>query len=78
MKKEYCNEDVINEVSEAIDTPKFMIKKIEQHWHKYVQRVISSGTFENVRIPYLISVEFNKKKMDAINYSKAKNVSKQQ
>lgn len=72
MKKDFCNDDVINEVSEVVDTPKFLIKKIEQHWHKYVQRVISSGSFENVRVPYLIKVEFNKKKMDALNYSKAK------
>jgi hypothetical protein len=78
MKEEFCNNDVINEVSEKMDVPKFLLKKIESHWHSYVQRVISSGNFENVRIPYLVTFEFNKKKMDAINYSKAKNVNKQQ
>jgi hypothetical protein len=78
MKEEFCNNDVINEVSEKMDVPKFLLKKIESHWHSYVQRVISSGNFENVRIPYLVTFEFNKKKMDAINYSKAKKVNKQQ
>ena len=76
MKGEFCNDDVINEVSEKIDTPKFLLKKIESHWHSYVQRVISSGNFENIRVPYLITVEFNKKKMDAINYVKAKSKNK--
>jgi len=72
MENKFCNQDVINEVAEVVDTPKFLIKKIEQHWHRFAHTVVTSGNFENVLIPYLVKIEFNKRKMDAINYCKAK------
>jgi hypothetical protein len=72
MENKFCNQDVINEVADEIDVPKFLIKKIESHWHKFAHTVVTSGNFENVLIPYLVKIEFNKRKMDAINYHKAK------
>ncbi len=73
MKDNFCNQDVINETAEKLETPKFLIKRIENHWHNFVHNTIISGNFENVLVPFLIKIEFNQKKMDAINYRKAKN-----
>jgi len=72
MKSNFCNQDVINEVAEKVKYPKFLIKGVEKHWHHYVHSVITSGSFENVLVPYLVKVEFNQRKMDAINNSIAK------
>lgn len=68
----YCNQDVINESCQKLEYPKFLVKRIEQHWHKFVLDTIQSGKFENILIPYLVKFVFNKRKMDTINYKNAK------
>jgi hypothetical protein len=67
LKQQFCNQDTINEAAEKSELPKFLLKKIEEHWHSFTLKTITSSTFENVSIPFFVKFEFNKRKMDAIN-----------
>ena len=57
-RKEYCNEKCIKETSDELMIPSMLVKKIEKHWLLFTKKKIESGTFENIRIPYLVKFEF--------------------
>lgn len=69
MRGNFCNQESINEASDQTGIPKFLLRKIEDHWHSFVLKTITSGSFENISIPHFVKFEFNKRKMDAINLS---------
>jgi len=67
-KREYCNAKCIKETSDELMIPSMLVKKVEKHWQLFTKKKIESGTFENIRIPFLVKFEFREQKAKYLAY----------
>lgn len=70
MERVFCNQVCIKEVSTYLGLPVKDVKEILDCQSEYTKVVIESGSFDNIRWPYLGVFKSKTKEIQLINYIK--------
>lgn len=73
MDRIFCNPVTLKEVSTELGLPLKDVKEIIDCQSEFTKQIIESGTFDNIRWPYLGIFKSKTKEIQMINYLKGMN-----